>query len=58
MVSYRPDGRLYDTVGIEPDIVVLPEAGYYISASDRALDRAVRVIHDREPSDGASTHTR
>ncbi len=38
------NGELYDGVGIEPDVVMEPEPGFFINASDLILDFAVDHI--------------
>lgn len=40
MASFQPSGPLYDGVGVTPDVVMKPEAGYFIGASDKVLDAA------------------
>lgn len=40
MASFQPTGQLYDGVGVSPDVVMKPEPGYFIGASDRTLDAA------------------
>jgi hypothetical protein len=45
MVSYRPDGRLYDTRGIEVDIEIRPApADLVVGGADRVLDAAELFI--------------
>ena len=44
MASFRPNGKLYDGRGIEPDVVVNPDAGYWIGRSDPALKEALRRL--------------
>jgi C-terminal processing protease CtpA/Prc len=44
MVSYRPDGRLYDGLGIEPDVVVECVATDLIGKSDAVLDAALKHL--------------
>lgn len=48
MVSFRPDGRLYDTRGIEPDVVVEPSPEYYVDGEDLALEAAIRGMDDED----------
>lgn len=47
MASFRPDGRLYDGRGIEPDVEVRPQPGYFIGRGDAQLDAAIERL--REP---------
>jgi C-terminal processing protease CtpA/Prc len=44
MLSFQPNGQLYDTLGIQPDINVLPELQDFISNSDYQLNQAVKVL--------------
>lgn len=44
MASFRPDGRLYDTRGIAPDVEVRPSAAYFVGGSDPALDAALERL--------------
>jgi hypothetical protein len=42
MASFRPDGRLYDTRGIEVDVGVPAGAGFFLTGgADRALEAAI-----------------
>ena len=47
MVSYLPDGSMYDGQGIEPDIVVEPTPGSFIGEEDPQLDAAVELLRSR-----------
>lgn len=47
MVSYRPDGRLYDGRGIAPDVTVVPTASDVLGRTDRALERALERLRAR-----------
>ena len=47
MVSYRPDGRLYDGNGIEVDVHMPPVISDYLGATDTALSEAVSLIRSR-----------
>ena len=38
------NGRLYDGVGIDPDIYMEPEPGFFINDSDEVLGRAIELI--------------
>ena len=38
------NGRLYDGVGVEPDVFFEQEPGFFVNASDDALDRAIEII--------------
>ena len=44
MASFRPDGRLYDGRGIEPDVVVHPAAEDFLGRGDRQLDAALELL--------------
>jgi hypothetical protein len=44
MVSYRPDGRLYDGNGIEADVTVLPAATDHLGTTDHALAKALELL--------------
>lgn len=46
MASYRPDGRLYDGAGIEPDVRVDPAPGDFVGKGDAQLDAALRLLRD------------
>ena len=51
MASFRPDGRLYDGRGIEPDIEVQAEPGFFLQGGeDAVLKRAVEVISSQSAS--------
>jgi hypothetical protein len=49
MASYRPDGRLYDGRGIEPDILRKPIPAEFIGRTDLTLDAAVAHLLDAQP---------
>ena len=38
------DSRLYDGVGIDPDLQMEPEPGFFVNHSDRILERAIELI--------------
>ena len=45
MASFRPDGRLYDGRGIEPDIEVQPSPSFFLQGGeDVVLGRAVEML--------------
>ena len=44
MVSYQADGRLFDGIGITPDVLVRPAPEYYIGGADLALAEALKRI--------------
>jgi hypothetical protein len=44
MASFRPDGKLYDGRGVEPDVEVWPEPTDLIGRTDTVLDRAVKRL--------------
>ena len=47
MASFQAsNSRLYDGVGIEPDIHMEPEPGFFVNESDLILERAVRLIRE------------
>lgn len=47
MLSFQPSGQLYDTVGIQPDIEMLPGLEDFISESDAVLARAIEHIKNQ-----------
>lgn len=47
MVSYLPDGSLYDGNGIAPDVIVEPTPGYFVGEEDPQLDAAVEFLRSR-----------
>ncbi len=47
MASFQADGKLFDTNGIRPDVLVEPVPDYYIGGRDNVLEEAVRRIRDR-----------
>jgi C-terminal processing protease CtpA/Prc len=48
MVSYQRDGRMYDGNGVQPDVLVEPEAEYFLQGGrDNVLERALELIGDR-----------
>ena len=44
MASFRSSGLLYEGRGIQPDIVIEPEPGYFIGQSDATLEAAIEVL--------------
>jgi hypothetical protein len=44
MISYRPDGTLYDGHGIQPDVVLEPIADDFIGKDDSVLEAAVKRL--------------
>jgi C-terminal processing protease CtpA/Prc len=44
MASFQPNGKLYDSNGVQPDEVVQPSAGYFIGREDPVLERAIEII--------------
>ena len=38
------NSRLYDGVGIDPDLQMDPEPGFFINQSDRILEQAIELI--------------
>ena len=48
MASYRPNGSLYDGVGVAPDIEVLPDAADLYGASDRMLEAAIKALKSNQ----------
>jgi hypothetical protein len=47
MASFRPNGLLYEGRGIQPDIVMVPEAGYFIGQSDATLQTAITLLRTK-----------
>ncbi len=51
MASFQNTGRLFDGVGVEPDIYLDPVPEYYLlNGQDRVLERAIQIIMGRNPS--------
>ena len=47
MASFQAsNSRLYDGVGINPDIHMEPEPGFFVNASDLILERAIELIRE------------
>jgi len=44
MASFRPNGLLYEGRGIQPDMVMEPEPGYFIGQSDATLQAAIGAL--------------
>jgi hypothetical protein len=44
MLSFQPNGQLYDTLGIQPDVYALPEPQDFISDGDAVLRKATEHI--------------
>lgn len=44
MASFRPDGKLYDGRGVEPDVEAWPEPTDVIGRTDTVLDAAVKKL--------------
>jgi C-terminal processing protease CtpA/Prc len=44
MLSFQPNGGLYDTLGIQPDVFTPPALEDFISENDALLARAVQHI--------------
>jgi C-terminal processing protease CtpA/Prc len=40
----RSDGTLLDGRGVMPDVVVEPDADYYVGKQDRMLEKAIDVL--------------
>ena len=47
MASFRPDGRRYDGLGVEPDVELLPAPGDFTDAGDTQLERALALLRPR-----------
>ncbi len=45
MISYQKDGKLFDWVGIEPDIFVEAEISDWLEKTDTFLDRVLKIIN-------------
>ena len=45
MASFKPDGRLYDGNGIQPDVRIDPLPEYYVAGRDNLLEAAVDQIN-------------
>ena len=45
MISYQKDGKLYDTNGVMPDIIVEPEPEYFLhNGHDNILEYALKFL--------------
>jgi uncharacterized protein (DUF697 family) len=44
MASFRPDGRSYDGLGVEPEVLVLPAAGDFLGRGDAQLAAALERL--------------
>lgn len=44
MASFRPNGKLYDGNGIEPDVIIEPVATDFVGRTDSILDAAIERI--------------
>lgn len=47
MASYQPNGRLFDGVGVSPDVVADAAADDLVGRGDRQLERAVAFVRGR-----------
>jgi len=45
----QPDGRLLDTHGVEPDVVVEPAPEFFIGGKDNQLEAAVQLLTNPTP---------
>jgi C-terminal processing protease CtpA/Prc len=48
MASFRPSGLLYEGRGIQPDILMEPEPGYFIAESDETLQAAMDLLRTKK----------
>lgn len=44
MASFQVDGRLFDGVGVTPDVIVDPAPEYFVGGGDRVLEEAIRRL--------------
>ena len=52
MASFQPNGKLYDTNGIEPDVLVEPTPDYFIrGGSDPFLEKAMELLANKTVAD-------
>ena len=52
MASFQPDGRLYDTHGVEPDVLVVRPPEYYIQGGeDVILQQAIDILTGKQESE-------
>ena len=52
MASFQPNGKLYDTNGIEPDVLVEPTPDYFIrGGSDPFLEKAMELLANETVGD-------
>jgi C-terminal processing protease CtpA/Prc len=51
MVSFMPNGQLFDTHGVTPDVVLEPEPGYFVGESDNTLDAALKLLQSPGPAE-------
>jgi C-terminal processing protease CtpA/Prc len=47
MVSFMPNGELFDAKGVQPDVIVEPEPDYFIGRSDKTLEAAEKLIRQQ-----------
>ena len=47
IVSFQASGKLFDGVGVEPDVLVEPEPDFFIGGRDNQLEAAVTFLTDR-----------
>jgi C-terminal processing protease CtpA/Prc len=47
MLSFQPNGQLYDTLGIQPDIEILPKLEDFVSENDAVLTKAIEHIKNQ-----------
>lgn len=47
MVSYQPDGQLYDGNGVQPDVEVAETESDVLGSSDTQLDAAIRLVREK-----------
>ena len=52
MASFQPDGQLYDTHGVQPDILVARSPEYYLqNGDDVILETALRELRENQRED-------
>jgi C-terminal processing protease CtpA/Prc len=44
MASFQPDGKLFESHGIEPDVTCEPAPGDLVGAGDAVLDAALQLL--------------
>jgi hypothetical protein len=49
-IGFQADGLLFDSRGVQPDILIHPTPEYFIGRGDDALDRAIQLLRESSTS--------